>query len=285
MQYCGDAKQENLKVFSLRTRKKRIDYAEDEESSDDMESWNDGVEEEEEEEEKEEEEEEDLGVDIDSNDKDDRAIANAESKLPATNQVVDVTKSSDHAEDNVDSVTIHEAGPLILLPKKMGGKMDLLLSGMSHLPPDTKIEVFNRKTGRVMRGDDAIPLKDLPAALLDHAEYEPVIPPPQALSEPDEGDTKTGEINAEKVDTESPRDPSFDPYDTSILIGVTVVIKSGPHKGLTGKIIEIQDRGVSKIFRNEVEGFDVDISVYCNFVIYSLRFFSSPIFFSAVVAR
>jgi hypothetical protein len=41
---------------------------------------------------------------------------------------------------------------------------------------DTKIEIFNRRTGRVMRGEEAIVLSDLPAALMDHAEYEPIVP-------------------------------------------------------------------------------------------------------------
>jgi hypothetical protein len=49
---------------------------------------------------------------------------------------------------------------------------------LRHLNPDTKIEIFNRRTGMVMSGNDAICVKDLPEALLDHAEYEPIIPPP-----------------------------------------------------------------------------------------------------------
>jgi hypothetical protein len=53
----------------------------------------------------------------------------------------------------------------------------LVPEGLRHLPPDFKIEIFNRRTGRIMRGDDAISLKDLPAALLEHAEYEPIVPP------------------------------------------------------------------------------------------------------------
>lgn len=57
-------------------------------------------------------------------------------------------------------------------------KLKILPGSIRHLPADTKVEIFNRKTGRIMRGDDAILLSDLPAALMDHAEYEPIIPAP-----------------------------------------------------------------------------------------------------------
>lgn len=86
----------------------------------------------------------------------------------------------------------------------------LLPIGLRHLPTDARIEIFDRKTGKVMRGaykhnksfsaycclficetkwpipcflrikgDDAIPLSDLPNALLHNAEYEPIVPPPR----------------------------------------------------------------------------------------------------------
>jgi hypothetical protein len=52
----------------------------------------------------------------------------------------------------------------------------LVSEELRQLPLDTKIEIFNRRTGRVMRGEEAIVLSDLPAALMDHAEYEPIVP-------------------------------------------------------------------------------------------------------------
>lgn len=57
--------------------------------------------------------------------------------------------------------------PLLHLPEEL-----------RHLPSNTMVEIFNRRTGHVMRGDDAVSLSDLPAALMDHTEYEPIIPPP-----------------------------------------------------------------------------------------------------------
>ena len=44
------------------------------------------------------------------------------------------------------------------------------------LPPDNKVDVFDRKTGRVLKGDNGIPLKDLASQLSQHAEYEPLLP-------------------------------------------------------------------------------------------------------------
>eukprot|EP00956_Cyclotella_meneghiniana_P001846 scaffold2028_cov74-Cyclotella_meneghiniana.AAC.6 len=67
--------------------------------------------------------------------------------------------------DKIDSKDIEKKQSLKLVPK-----------GLRHLSPETFVEIFNRRTGRVMRGDEAIALKDLPAALLDHAEYEPIVP-------------------------------------------------------------------------------------------------------------
>lgn len=47
---------------------------------------------------------------------------------------------------------------------------------LRHLPPDTMIDIYDRRTCKVMRGDNAIALSDLPSALMEHAEYEPIIP-------------------------------------------------------------------------------------------------------------
>lgn len=44
------------------------------------------------------------------------------------------------------------------------------------LPPDMKVDVFDRKTGRVLNGDNSIPLKDLALQLRRHVEYEPLLP-------------------------------------------------------------------------------------------------------------
>ena len=145
--------------------------------------------------------------------------------------------------DNGDNNKMEEepatSAPIILHSKKAdNNKVELLLSGMSHLPPDTEIEVFNRKTGLVMRGDEAILLKDLPAALLNHAEYEPIVPTPQSLTVGEANGDK--EAVVENITSSLPADPNFDPWDNSVLVGVTVAVKSGPYRGITAKIKEVR---------------------------------------------
>ena len=66
--------------------------------------------------------------------------------------------------------------PPFILESQVDGSKSLM--ALRHLLPDDKVEIFNRKNGRILKGDDAVLLKDLPSVLRRHAEYEPVIPPP-----------------------------------------------------------------------------------------------------------
>eukprot|EP00978_Attheya_sp_CCMP212_P048030 scaffold463156_cov55-Attheya_sp.AAC.2 len=110
---------------------------------------------------------------------------------------------------------------------------------LRHLNPDTKIEIFNRRTGMVMCGNDAICVKDLPEALLDHAEYEPIIPPPTPELTTErtknwqgtyrEGRSSPGvRVNATVTPQHRVRSSAAD--------GRHVLVKSGPYKGLIGKV-------------------------------------------------
>jgi hypothetical protein len=236
MQYCAAAA-DAAPSPSLRKRKKRINYAEDNESNDE-ESWEGS----------EDEEEEDSEVEIVDDKDDDEAVVNTKSNPAPFSPVMDSKKSSEDAKaenDNdgsgsakvEDQPTIH--APVTLHQETVGGKVSLLLSGVSHLPSDTKIEIFNRKTGRIMRGDEAVLLKDLPAVLLDHAEYEPIVPPRQTPLEPEADDN--AEANTTTV-TPSPRNPKD---ERAVLLGVTAVVKYGQFKGLSGKIKQVKERGVS----------------------------------------
>ena len=84
-----------------------------------------------------------------------------------------------HPELNHSSVRV-------LPPIVVDGNGSGLPKSLSHLHPDLKVDVFNLRTGRLMSGDKAVPVKDLPD-LLRYAEYEPVIPPPHTyLHDPNE---------------------------------------------------------------------------------------------------
>jgi hypothetical protein len=51
---------------------------------------------------------------------------------------------------------------------------------LQHLDPDAKVDILNRKSGRVLSGGNAVAVKDLPTLLKNHASYEPIVPPPSS---------------------------------------------------------------------------------------------------------
>ena len=69
--------------------------------------------------------------------------------------------------------------PEVLPPIVMHGiGNDLIRTSLSHLPPNSKISVMSRKTGKVLSGPDAILIKDLPGLLRKDASIELIVPPP-----------------------------------------------------------------------------------------------------------
>ena len=52
---------------------------------------------------------------------------------------------------------------------------------LCHLPYDLKLDIFDRKNGRILTGKDAISVQDLPKVLKLNTEYEPIIPPPSNI--------------------------------------------------------------------------------------------------------
>ena len=79
------------------------------------------------------------------------------------------------------SLKKHMSQPL-LPPVRLNDEDDSVLpESLQHLPGDFKIEIFNRKTGRVLSGEDAVSIHLLPSVLRKHAEYEPIVPPPKML--------------------------------------------------------------------------------------------------------
>lgn len=52
-------------------------------------------------------------------------------------------------------------------------------------PRDLKVEIYNRKTGRILKGDDAVEIRDLPSFLRENAHCEPLIPSPDMFIDDD----------------------------------------------------------------------------------------------------
>jgi len=103
-----------------------------------------------------------------------------------------------------------------------------LLAGFKDLPMDTKIDIFNRKTGRIMSDSEAISLSALPKALLNHAEYEPVVPANSAVS------SQVGRSghNIRVSNTVVPQTR----VRGSAVEGRQVLVTGGEYRGLNGKI-------------------------------------------------
>jgi hypothetical protein len=72
--------------------------------------------------------------------------------------------------------------PILIPPigthDKEGGRVDIP-EAVSHLPLNSKVDVMDRATGRVLTGDQAISVVELAKELRNHASYEPLVVGPQ----------------------------------------------------------------------------------------------------------
>ena len=60
---------------------------------------------------------------------------------------------------------------------------------LRHLSSNFKINIFNRRSGKIMRGNEAVSVKDLPSVLVKHPEYEPMVPLSQTTMQKNQGAT------------------------------------------------------------------------------------------------
>merc|ERR1712194_181238 len=133
--------------------------------------------------------------------------------------------------------------------------LQLLPAGLHQLSQETKIEIFNRRTGKIMRGDQAVLLSDLPMALVDHAEYEPIVPPSSRNASITTRIGRSGpnvRINSNVVPQSRVR--------ASRVEGRNVVVTGGEYRGLSGTIDSCIPGGwylVSNLFKND----DLDVVI------------------------
>ena len=66
----------------------------------------------------------------------------------------------------------------ILRPILLDSGSRKLPKALEHLPQNFKVNILDRKTGRVLSGAKAVAVRDLPAVLRQNASFEPLIPPP-----------------------------------------------------------------------------------------------------------
>jgi hypothetical protein len=125
--------------------------------------------------------------------------------------------------------------PPVLLSRTQDGG-DFTPQVLRHLSStDGKLDIFNRKTGRIMKGEDGISVKELTAALRKHSEYEPIIPRlPSSSAKKESARYRQARTSATARVSETVVPQNM--IRESNVAGRTVLIVGGPHKGLFGKI-------------------------------------------------
>lgn len=103
---------------------------------------------------------------------------------------------------------------------------------LRRFDPNTRIDIFNRKTGKILSGEDSIRIRDLPQALLLHAEYEPIVPFSPSLSQ--QGLTQREGRSAPNVRVCRSVIP-LARRNTSTFKGKIVTVTKGPYRGYIGE--------------------------------------------------
>uniref|UniRef100_A0A7S4J7W1 KOW domain-containing protein n=1 Tax=Odontella aurita TaxID=265563 RepID=A0A7S4J7W1_9STRA len=67
--------------------------------------------------------------------------------------------------------------PVLLHPDD---DVDAIPAALRHLRPDDRVDVFDRTTGKIQTGSEAVRVRDLPRVLRGNAALEPIVPPPPA---------------------------------------------------------------------------------------------------------
>jgi len=96
-----------------------------------------------------------------------------------------------------------------------------------------KVEIFNRKTGKILKGSQSVSLKRLASELQAHSEYEPICPEYSRTSSPSSPIYRQARTSATARVSEQIQPQSR--LRASKVVGRTVLITGGSHKGLFGE--------------------------------------------------
>ena len=112
-----------------------------------------------------------------------------------------------------------------------------------HLPLESKVDIFDRKTGRVLSGRSAVSVRDLASVLRTHASYEPIVPPPAieevAAEAVAEAARRAAVIRQGRTAPNITVSANIEPQvrvRASAMEGREVIVTDGRLKGLVGKI-------------------------------------------------
>jgi len=152
--------------------------------------------------------------------------------------------------------------PSLLPPVALNALNDDIPPSLRHLSPDTKIDIFDRKTCKILSGANAVCVRDLPNILRLHAEYEPIIPPATksryvtyvfctfslktsyCLHDSSlDYSRKRRIIRREGRSSRNVRVSAIvnrqTPLQSNTIVGKRVIISSGHYRGLIGKYLKI----------------------------------------------
>lgn len=129
--------------------------------------------------------------------------------------------------------------PVLLTRTQDAGGDGFTPSSLRHLSSKNggMVDIFNRKTGRIMKGENGVSVKDLATALRNHSEYEPIVPRSSDHSSGAQRESQeyrqarssaNGRVSEEVLPQTTIRESNVE--------GRTVLITGGTHKGLFGTI-------------------------------------------------
>jgi len=129
--------------------------------------------------------------------------------------------------------------PPLLLNSSDNLKCFETTESLRHLQPDLVIDIFNRKTGRIMRGENGVKVRELAPVLRSHAEYEPIVPLP--LVEPCSDEIRRQHVWRMARSSNNTRvsvvvQPQVRAHN-SMLKGSDVMVMGGPSRGMIGKVV------------------------------------------------
>jgi len=145
----------------------------------------------------------------------------------------------------------------------------IIPKSLKHLSPTHKIDLFHRRTGKILSGDNAIMMKDLSKFLRDSGshEYEPMIPPSGTVDYNDgvgvDG-RQVDNVNSASNNSNIMNIPQEqqEKVRKSVAEGLSVLVAGGPYRGLIGKVEACLPGGwylVSELFDEDEFEFDLVI--------------------------
>ena len=142
-------------------------------------------------------------------------ISNTTQMQDENNKYQAAPKARNYVSPVLNPILLHPRGNdshLVGNRNKQNDHLQLLPAGLRHLSPgkrpdlnlikspivifcivheflklqsfleETKIKIFDRRTGKIIAGENAVLLSELSTVLMDHPEYEPIIPPSSSNS-------------------------------------------------------------------------------------------------------